>query len=410
MLFFPLSSKNMKIRLRKKLISTLFIEGALLCASLFAISPAGTIVDIEQNDEVGSKIFPVGAYLNYGVYDFPTLPEGPLRFTVALSGGYTTHSISQKPLNGLADWDGWKSSEDMTTNKYGVIFSSYEFKLAQKIPVPFDLPGSLDTWTSFFARYERPVTKASAMSNLSSDYSIQSPFIGNDGKLNETFYSGDYVGTPDLNGNMYLRSFALKLGTRYSHKLFGLPYSWTQTFTFAPEYLLTNSGTDKFGGATDYIKLSESFYISKNLKSDRYKGPITGQDFRLYSIVASNSLSYRYLNGAGVPNFAQSSSNLRHDIANTLRITFNGPQMFTPDTYPYIYLEYGDDYKWGQLNNTSPGNIYPSNMSFSHHYKIYGDMRIIGIIHLYAAYTWNLKQDSLISGEGEPDYGFYVSI
>jgi hypothetical protein len=400
----------MKIRLRKKLISTFIIEGALLCASLFAISPAGTIVDIEQNDEVGSSIYPVGAYLNYGVYDFPTLPEGPLRFSVALSGGYTTHSISQNPSNGFASWcDGYKK-DHMNTTSYGVIFSSYDFKLAQKIPVPFDLPGSLDTWTSFFARYERPVTKASDIGNIALGGSLNSPFIDSDGSLNDTFSTGDYVGTPDLNGNMYLRSFALKLGTRYSHKLFGLPYSWTQTFTFAPEYLLTNSGTDEFGGATDYIKLSESFYISKTLKSDRYKGPITGQDFRLYSIVASNSLSYRYLNGAGVPNFDQSSSNLRHDISNTFRITFNGPQMFTPDTYPYIYLEYVDDYKWGHLNNSESNEKYPSEKKFNHYYQIYGDMRIIGIIHLYAQYTWNLKKNSLISGSGKPEYGFYVSI
>ncbi|MGH4037271.1 MAG: hypothetical protein ACRQFF_05430 [Sphaerochaeta sp.] len=400
----------MKIRLRKKLISTLIIEGALLCASLFAISPAGTIVDIEQNDEVGSNIFPVGAYLNYGVYDFPTLPEGPLRFSVALSGGYTTNSISQNPSTGLANWDGWKYKDDMTTNEYGVIFSSYDFKLAQKIPVPFDLPGSLDTWTSFFARYERPVTKASDIGNLAAGGSLNSPFINSDGSLNDTFSTGDYVGTPDLNGNMYLRSFALKLGTRYSHKLFDLPYSWSQSITFAPEYLLTNSGTDKFGGATDYIKLYESFYISKNLKSDRYKGPITDHDFRLYSIVASNSLSYRYLKGDGVPIFIQDYNNLRNAISNTLRITFNGPQMITPDTYPYIYLEYVDEYRWGKLNNTSSENIYPTEDSFSHHYKIYGDMRIIGIIHLYAQYTWYLKKNSLISGSGKSEYGFYVSI
>jgi hypothetical protein len=401
----------MKIRLRKKLISTLVIEGALLCASLFAISPAGTIVDIEQTTEVGSNIYPVGAYLNYGVYDFPTLPEGPLRFTVALSGGYTTHSISQNPSDGLAYWCEGYEKNDMNTTSYGVIFSSYEFKLAQKIPVPFDLPGSLDTWASFFARYERPVTTASTIGNLATGGSFNSPFIDSNGSLNPTFSSGDYVGTPDLNGNMYLRSFALKLGTRYSHKLFGLPYSWTQSFTFAPEYLIANSGNDKFGGKTDYMKLYENFYISKNLKSDRYKGAVTGQDFRLYSIVASNSTSYRYLKGDGVPIFAQDYNNLANAISNTLRITFNGPQMFTPDTYPYIYLEYVDEYKWGQLNNTNSDNaIYPSNMSFSHHYKIYGDMRIIGIIHLYAAYTWNLKQDSLISGKGTFEKGFYVSI
>ena len=91
----------MKIKNRKKFISTLIIEGALLCASLFAISVSGTVSDIEQSDNLGDDIFPVGAYLNYGIYDFPTLPDMPLRFSVALAGGYTSNSISQNPSDGF---------------------------------------------------------------------------------------------------------------------------------------------------------------------------------------------------------------------------------------------------------------------------------------------------------------------
>jgi len=135
----------MKIRLRKKIISSLIIEGVLLCASLFAISLTASITDIEQSDDLGDDIFPVGAYLNYGIYDFETLPDMPLRFSVALAGGYTTNTISQDPSTGLADWcDG---GDELDYDTYGAIFSYYEFKLAQKYPLPFDIPGTrLNSW------------------------------------------------------------------------------------------------------------------------------------------------------------------------------------------------------------------------------------------------------------------------
>lgn len=394
----------MKIRLRKKIISSLIIEGVFLCASLFAISLTASITDIEQSDDLGDDIFPVGAYLNYGIYDFKTLPDMPLRFSVALAGGYTTNTISQNPSDGLADWcDGYEEELDYDT--YGAIFSYYEFKLAQKYPLPFDIPGTFDTWTSLYCRYERPVS-------LIGDSSETSAFYDSDGNFNSDVWdidSGDYVGTPDLNGNMYLRSFAWKTGTSYKHELLDLPYTWSQTFTFAPEYLLFNSGTDSYGGFTDYIKLKETFYIYKELKSENYISPLTNQDFRLYNLVASDYIYYRYLNGDGVPNYDQDYDNLTHAIVNTLKLTIKGPQMFTSDTYPSAYLAYIASYEWGKLNNCSTDNYYSSDDSFSHYYRFSVDMRIIGIIHLGAYYDWDLDQDSLISGSGDWTVNCYIS-
>jgi hypothetical protein len=142
-----------------------------------------------------------------------------------------------------------------------------------------------------------------------------------------------------------------------------------------------------------------------------YDVPGAGSSARLFVINFSDSLYYRYLNGDKVPMFAQTSyDNFRHGARNTLKLEIKGPQFFTSDTYPYAYIKYVDSFEWGALNNCTTNFINPSSDIFSHYYKAYLEMRIIGIIHFATYYTWTLEQDSLFKGSGEFEYLFSVEI
>jgi hypothetical protein len=390
----------------KKIVVTLAILCAFSASSLFAISPGSSVTDIDQSSDVGDSIFPVAIYVNYDVYNFPTIEDMPLRFTVALSGGYTTEEITQNPTDGEPDW-----SDSNTYDTYGAIFSEYSFKFAQAFPVPFEIPGSLDTSLSFDCMYERPVTEASYFGDLYDGDSIETVFTDSSGNLKTSIFDGDLVGTPDLNGNMYLRAFSLNASATYSNSINEFDYSFTNSAVLAPAFGIFNTGGDTYGGESEYYKLASSFYIKKDIYGKRYTDPVTGADSRLYNIWFSDSLSYRYLKGDKVPMFAQSHDNYRHGVDNYLKLNIYGPQFITGDTYPYGYIAYVDTLTWGELNNCTTGYTNPTSDIFSHYYKAYFDMRIIGIIHFSTYYTWTLDNDSFISGSGDyTEFSFWVSI
>jgi hypothetical protein len=390
----------------KKNVIALAILCTLGASAVFAISPTGSVTSIGQSSDVGNSIYPVSINVNYGVYDFPLLKDMPLRFTVALSGGYSTHYITQNSTDGEFGWDGG------TTRTYGTIFSTYSFKLTQPLRVPFDLPGSLTTYASFDCRYERPVTTASYFGSLTAGDSFSSTFTDTDGKLLDIFSSPDgLIGTPELNGNMYLRAFSFVGGLSYSNTINGYYYRISNKAILAPEIGNMNAGGDIYGGESEYFRLSTSLYVKKDIYGMKYNAFGVGSGARLFNLYICDSLSYRYLNGDKVPMFAQNYSNLRHGVGNTLALHLDGPQFLTADTYPSAYISYVDNFQWGALNNCTTGYEYPSTSVFSHYYKAYFDMRVIGIIHFSTDYTWNLDQDSMFSGSGSySGFSFWVNI
>lgn len=389
----------------KKIITTIIILCTVLVLPLFAISPKVKVTAIGQSSDVGDLIFPVSVAVDYSVYDFQTLNNMPLRFTVALSGGYKTHTISQSSIDGSPGWNG------TTPDTYGIIFSTYSFKLSQAFVVPFDLLGSLSTYSSFDCRYERPVTTASYFGDLTDGDSVKTTFTDDKGKLLDIFSLGNgLVGTPELNGNMYLRAFSFKTGLSYSHVINGYKYKLSNGVVIAPQIGKINSGGTNYGGESEYFKLSTALSVSKNIYSLKYDAIGIGSDARLISINFSDSLSYRYLNGDKVPMFAQSYGNFRHGAKNTIKLKINGPQILTSDTYPSAYIKYVSTFEWGSLNNCTTSYIKPSSEIFTHYYKAYIEMRVIGIIHFATYYTWTLDSDSLISGTGKLEYLFRVEI
>ncbi|MBK5202015.1 MAG: hypothetical protein JJE21_10880 [Spirochaetaceae bacterium] len=381
-----------KIIFKKKIIIILFIA-FLTLNNIFAISPSVSVGEIGQDSSVGKDIFPISSVLNYHVYDFPGLYKNPLKLDVQLYGGYGTAYVGQNPSDGLAFWCDNYKPDSIGNRTYGKIYNGWEFKLSQKLLLPQTIPGTLNSWVSYTSRFERPINLADYWSYNDSDR----PSLFN--STGSSFFDGTSVliGTPDLQGNMYLNTNGFNLGLQYRYNLFDLPYSISLNTYFAPKWF-SNESSEIYGGESDYFKIAPSFSISKVLYEVNYKDFVSGKKFRLLKLQLSESVSYRYLKGDAVPIFAQSSSNLRHDISNTFKLSIYGPQFITGDTYPSANFYYSSDYKWGQLNNTNVTAIYPSEKSFSHSLNLNFDIRIIGIFHYAMSNSYTFGTDAISWG------------
>ena len=374
----------------------------LIQSTIFAISTSSSVNSIGQSNFVGEGIFPVSCDITYNVYDFDFIDNYPIKMTFDMNGGYTTRSLIQDPISGLDSWceDEYISSEHGTyldnANKYGAIFSEWEVKFSQLLPISEKLPGKLTTWISSSGHYEQAI-------DLLEIYQNKDPYL-KPSIFNQLIsdYDKTFVGVPDLSGNRYFENFSLNLGFIYTQTIFNdISLSFYLDNYYSPYWFFNNNSDDDSN--YNYFKINPTLYLSKTIYNVDYNDLFNGSNFRLFGITISNATEYRYLSGDSIPRYMVDFSNLKHSISNTISIAFNGPQIIASDTYPYISFYYYSNYKWGKLNNC----LYDEYKEGSF-YQYVGstlEFRLIGIIHFQYLFNYNITSKTI-----ENKGNFYVQL
>jgi len=390
-----------------KLINLLLF--LFLLSPIYAISPTGEVTEIGQTDKLGEKIFPVSFFVTYDVYDFDFIKDYPTNMEFDINGGYGTRSIFQDPITGLAKWcENYDSSDNSTyfsspNKKYGIIFSGWEMRFNQKLPISEKIPGTLSSWIGTGAHYEQAVDLLENFRN--SDPSDSTIFNQLAKDSDKTFY-----GIPDLNGNRYIHDFSITLGSIYKHKINDISINSKLSLKLTPEWLLNN--LEEFGGHSNYNLAHFELNLSKAYFKKYYNDLFTNKKYRLFNLTLKNEFDYRYINGSAVPMYEadyfsinHSYNNLQNNIYNKLSLVLYGPQFMAKDCYPFIQFYYYSDYRWGKLNNTDPLYNEYNNGVFYHELGCLSELRFIGIIHLDYKIKYNL-----ISNKLKKEAYFYVQV
>lgn len=383
----------------------LIIYIVLAQSLIFAISPTSEVNSIGQSSYVGKGIFPVRSSITFDVYDFNFIEDYPTTMKFNINGGYSTRSIIQDPITGLVKWcDNFKDNPDAGTyldnddyDSYGIIYSGWEMKFSQLLPISEKLPGKLTTWISTAGHYEQAI-------DLLQIYQDPDPYQ-NDTIFNQLFLDANktFVGNPDLSGDHYSENFSLRLGFIYTQKIFNkISLNLNLNNYYSPYWFYNNNSDDNSNFS--YYKFKPTLSLSKTIYNIKYNDLFNGSKFRLFSIKWSNTTSYRYITGESIPKYmVDYDNNLRHAIQNNLSLYLYGPQIIAKDTYPYIRLYYYADYKWGELNNCNYDEY--NSGEFSHSLRATIEFRLIGIIH----FQYKLKLD--LDGFNLSHYpNFYVQL
>ena len=381
----------------------LIIYIVLAQSLLFAISPTSVVNSIGQSEYVGEDIFPISADITFDVYDFNFITDYPTEMTFDIEGGYGERDIIQDPITGLEDWcDNYDEEENGTYlensdyDSYGVIYSGWEMKFSQLLPISEKLPGKLTTWISTSGHYEQAI-------DLVENYLDTDPYE-NDTIFDQLILDANetFVGTPDLSRDHYSESFSLNLGFIYKQKIFNnVSLTYNMYNYYSPYWFFNNNSDDDSN--FDYYKIKQTLSISKTIYNIKYNDLFNGSEYRLFSIKWSNYLYYRYIIGDSIPRYMVNYDNLRHDIHNYLSLYFYGPQIMAKDTYPYIRLYYYADYRWGKLNNCDYDEY--NSGEFTHYLGTTFEFRLIGIIHFQYKIKFYLDDYDL-----DKEYVFYVEI
>ena len=346
--------------------------------NLFAISPTSVVNSIGQSDYVGEGIFPVSSDITFNVYDFNFIKDYPTEMTFDIEGGYGTRYNIQDPITGLESWcENYSSSENNTYFQndyryYGIIYSGWEMKFSQPLPISKKLPGNLTAWISTSGHYEQAV-------DLLENYLNTNPYEENT-IFNQLFLNKDetFIGTPDLSGDHFSNNYSLNLGFIYKQKIFNdISLNYYIYNYYSPYWYFNNKSNDDSNFS--YYKFKQTLAFSKTLYNINYNDLFTGANQRLFGIILYNSTTYRYITGESIPRYMVEYYNLTHDINNSLELYLYGPQIISRDTYPYLKLFYYSDFRWGKLNNCTFDEY--NNGHFSHYLGAIFDFRVIGIIH-----------------------------
>ncbi|NCC70461.1 hypothetical protein EOM09_02670 [bacterium] len=359
-------------------IEILFIYIVLAQNILFAISPTSQINSIGQSEFVGERIFPVSSDITFDVYDFNFITDYPTKMTFDIEGGYGTRDNIQDPITGLESWcDNYSSSENNTYFQkdyryYGIIYSGWEMKFSQLLPISKKLPGNLTTWISTSGHYEQAIDLVQNYLNTN-PYEKVTIFNQLINDANEKF-----VGVPDLSGDHFSENFSLNLGFYYNQTIFNdISLNYYMYNYYSPYWYFNNTSDDDSNFS--YYKFMQTLSFSKTLYNINYNDLFTGANHRLLGITLYNSTTYRYISGELIPRYMVDYYNLTHDINNSLELYIYGPQIISGDTYPYLKLFYYSDFRWGKLNNCTFDEY--NNGHFSHYLAAFFDFRVIGIIH-----------------------------
>ncbi|MCY1151630.1 MAG: hypothetical protein OWP43_04315 [Sphaerochaetaceae bacterium] len=388
----------MKFLLNKLAFLTIMI--LLSLNPLYSLSLTSEVTDAIQIDEMGNGIFPVSFYVTYDVTEFNFIEDYATKMTFDLNGGYDERDVFQDPITGLEDWcDNYDEVENPTylDSEYGAVFTGWEMKFTQPLPISEKIPGKISAWASVAGHYEQAIEALEI-------YRDDDPYA------DDTFFSliaaeNDYFyGIPELNGNRYLYDSTLNIGSIYKHKISGISITHELSLKVAPTWFFNN--LDYFGGSTSYTRLDSELTLSKSLYKSSYDDFFSDSKFRLFSITIMDELDYRYLNGTAVPMYISDYSNLHHDVNNKLSLNFYGPQIFAKDWYPKLQLYFYTDFRWGKLNNLDPqyDDEYNSG-ELSNKIGGYIDMRILGIIHFGYQIYYEIEDADLTN-----EAYFYVEI
>lgn len=391
----------MKFLLNKLAFLTIMI--LLSLNPLYSLSLTSEVTDAIQIDEMGNGIFPVSFYVTYDVTEFNFIEDYATKMTFDLNGGYDERDVFQDPITGLEDWcDNYDEVENSTylDSEYGAVFTGWEMKFTQPLPISEKIPGKISAWASVAGHYEQAIEALEI-------YREDDPYDNNDAFFSLIAEEDDdvyFYGIPELNGNRYLYDSTLNIGSIYKHKISGISITHELSLKVAPTWFFNN--LDYFGGSTSYTRLDSELTLSKSLYKSSYDDFFSDSKFRLFSITIMDELDYRYLNGTAVPMYISDYSNLHHDVNNKLSLNFYGPQIFAKDWYPKLQLYYYTDFRWGKLNNLDPqyDDEYNSG-ELSNKIGGYIDMRILGIIHFGYQIYYEIEDADLTN-----EAYFYVEI
>ncbi|MDC7236172.1 MAG: hypothetical protein PQJ45_00195 [Sphaerochaetaceae bacterium] len=388
----------MKFLLNKLAFLTIMI--LLSLNPLYSLSLTSEVTDAIQIDEMGNGIFPVSFFVTYDVTEFNFIEDYATKMTFDLNGGYDERDVFQDPITGLEDWcDNYDEVENSTylDSEYGAVFTGWEMKLTQPLPISEKIPGKISAWASVAGHYEQAIEALEIYRD--DDPYADITFFSLIAAENDYFY-----GIPELNGNRYLYDSTLNIGSIYKHKISGISITHELSLKVAPTWFFNN--LDYFGGSTSYTRLDSELTLSKSLYKSSYDDFFSDSKFRLFSITIMDELDYRYLNGTAVPMYISDYSNLHHDVNNKLSLNFYGPQIFAKDWYPKLQLYYYTDFRWGKLNNLDPqyDDEYNSG-ELSNKIGGYIDMRILGIIHFGYQIYYEIEDADLTN-----EAYFYVEI
>jgi len=319
--------------------------------SLAAISSSGEVTDYGTVDDLGLGTFPTYIVAEYPLWEIPTFSDMPLKSYFDIGGGYTEYSIDQDPLTGLSDPTS-SATSDLIDEDYGVIFSSWNMRLKQELPLfgLNDMGFSLTVTGEYYGRWQQGIE---TISNIRDDTSAISSLYDYD----QTLY-----GTPDLESNRYFLSTSFNLALSLGFPEFlGFSTSLTNTSYYSPtwmnnvSYFEFLSNGDEYNGASfDFFKNKSSLTESLTIFDTKYTDSISGEKLTKAKLKFYHNTSFNYLSGDSIPYYAQVNDNYTYGLSDSFHLTFEGPHTLSADTYPYASIYYYNTIDWGTLHNVDP--------------------------------------------------------
>lgn len=393
---------------------------SLVCACLPAITLNDMVLGVTMHPDFAQSLFPVAIEAKFTMPGLEVIPGNGTSLSFIMNAGYTPRRLLQDPRTGdYLKWnadgtttlsDGTKFTQDQA--QYSALFSAWSLAYAQGFAYSPVTKGDLITARiSFDGRWEQAMERleASRHDSWASDNLLT--FVGPTGT--RPIFSGDLIGTPDLQGNRYMLSTSLNLSLTFNlmnetnTAVDGLEVSLSGLW--APWWLFNDFNI--FGGKTDYWKLSASLSAGYTLYQLQQKN-----GWNWFSVVLTDDFSYRYLDGRKVPKFAEtggiwkvSAQNLTHTLTNSTKLYLYGPQFIAEDCYPYLYafLELG--YTGGYLNNTNHQFSYQNFMGSA---GVHVHLRMFGIFHFFyeTGYVFGPERNEVATAVWPGTVGFYISL
>lgn len=372
--------------------------------SLHSIYLTNEVLNVGMYSSFAQGMFPTNVDAEFTLPGLTVIPGNSTGLSFRLDFGYTGRSLTQNPQTGeYIDWNNHEFDKDYPSS-YSVLYSAWSLKFSQGLAYSPVTKGDLLTlWVSYDGRWEQAMERL----EVSRDPSAVKMFTS------QVFPAGPLRGTPDLQGNRYMLSTALRTGFSLNLKKGTTAtedgVSISGSVTFAPWWLLNDF--DMFGGKSDYMKLS--FSVSAGYTLLQIK---RANDWNKFSMVLTDTLDYRYLDGPKVPRFAESGGiwnvgpqNLAHNITNTLRLYLYGPQFIASDCYPYMYFFLDLGYSGGYLNNTDHTKSYDYFMGSA---GVHVHLRLFGIFHMYydLGYIFLPEYGKPPAHTWPGSFGFYISL
>jgi|GEM_PF-1237813 hypothetical protein len=420
MLGFAGYELHWRCRMKKTTLLVSFFLFAAVC-TLPAVMLNDIVLGVTMHPDFALNMFPVAIEAEFSMPGLEFNPGNSTSLTFTMNAGYTPRWLTQDPRTGaFLTWDDTDStllSDNSTTfsreqAEYSALFSAWSLALSQGLAYSPITKGDLITATvSFDGRWEQAMERLEASRHA--DWALGGNLTFSDNSGTRSIFSGPLLGTPDLQGNRYMLSTSLNAGITINLQnetnttLDGIEIE--ASGLWAPWWLFND--LQWFDGTSDYWMLSAALSAGHTLYQKR-----RSNGYNTVSLVLSDDLSYRWLDGNKIPKFAEtggiwgvSAQNLTHALTNSLKLSVFGPQFIAQDCYPYAYAFLDMGYASGYLNNTGHSLKYSNFMGST---GVHVHLRLFGIFHVFyeIGYIFGPEINAAAGSTSPGTLGFYISL